>query len=85
VTLNDAPYCGIVNAVVTVNDAIAKAYDTRQFVDAFGCMDISSRQTAERFSDDFEFALYCPPKLPIGFVISKGSIRTPITNTPSGF
>ena len=39
-TLDDAPHCGIVNGVVTVNNAVAKADDTRQFIDALNKRDI---------------------------------------------
>lgn len=82
--LNDAPDRGVVNSVIAVNDAIAKAHDAREFVDALSRIGISYRQTSQCFSDNLKLALYCPAELSIGFIISDAPARTPIPNTARG-
>ena len=73
---NDTPHRGVINGVVAMDDAITKADDSRQFVDAPGGSRIGSRQTVEGLADDLKFTLDRPAKLTIGFVIFEGTTST---------
>lgn len=84
-TLDDAPDGSVVNSVVAVNNAIAKAYDAAKTCNAGGRRGVGLRQPVQGFADDLKFTFDGPATLTIALVIGKTAPFAPLADAATGF
>jgi len=80
VAVDDAPDGGIVDGVVSVNDAVAESNDPGQLADLSGRRGVLSRELAECLADDLELSLNSTTELAINLVFGERAIPTPVAN-----
>lgn len=82
-TLDDAPDGGVVNAVVPMDNTVAKAHDAAEACNASSRRGVDLRQSVQGFADDFKFTLDGPAKLAIALVIKKAAPLAPLGDAPA--